>query len=198
MPCIINRPISETYLTDTPLQFSVDQFDWNCKLSYEGDFKQGKYLLWINEVLVTDLPAAPPIKKENIPVVCQSDNFVFLGDVTKRVTFQLFIEGLLHQFIAEHNCRSLTTFLEVDDKIMKQWNGVTLEQLAAEPFTFYHLGQKFVLKWVIADPESGLPDTFALEANGAALDTLEYMVSTFKLVESDVAFFDATIEINGK
>ena len=58
------------------------------------------------------------------------------------------------------------------------------------------LGQKFVLKWVFADPESDLHDTFALEANGAALDTLEYMVPTFKLVEADVAFFDANVEIN--
>ena len=84
-------------LDETPLQFRVEQFDWDCKLTFEGPYyDEGKYLLWINEVLVTDLPAAPPIKKENIPVVCQSDNLVFLGDVTKRVTFQLFIEGLLH------------------------------------------------------------------------------------------------------
>ena len=117
-------------LDATPLQFRVEQYDWDCKLSFEGDFMQGKYLMWINDVLVSDLPSAPPIKKDNIPIVCQSDNLVFLGDVTKRVTFQLFIEGLLHQFIAEHNCRSLTTFLEVDDKISKQWHGVTLEKLA--------------------------------------------------------------------
>ena len=50
-----------------------------------------------------------------------------------------------------------------------------------------------MLKWVFADPESGLPDTFALETNGAALDTLEYMVPTFQLVERDVAFFDAMV-----
>ena len=41
------------------------------------------------------------------------------------------------------------------------------------------LGQKFVLKWVVSEPESGLPDTFALEANGTALEKLEYMVPTF-------------------
>ena len=135
--CVIK---ATTYLHTTQLQFSVKQFDWDCKLSYNGDWRQGKYLLSINEVLVSELPPAPPIKKDNIPLVCQSDNHVFLGDVTKRVTFQLFIEGLLHQFIAEHNCRSLTTFLEVDDKIMKQWDGVTLEKLSEQPYTFYHLG----------------------------------------------------------
>ena len=51
---------------------------------------------------------------------------VFLGDVIKRVTFQLFIEGLLHQFIADHNARSLCTYLEVDGKVNKQWDGLTL------------------------------------------------------------------------
>ena len=137
MPCEFYGTAT-TMLDATQLQFSVEQFDWDCKLSYEGDAYKGKYLIWINEVLVTDLPAAPPIKKDNIPMVCQSDNLVFLGDVTKRVTFQLFIEGLLHQFIAEHNCRSLTTFLEVDNKISKQWDGVTLDKLSEEPYTFYH------------------------------------------------------------
>ena len=116
--------------------------------------------------------------------------------MTKRVTFQLFIKGLLHQFIADHNSRSLTTFLEVDDKIEKQWDGVSLEQLATEPYTFYHLGQKFVLKWVVADPDSDLPDTFALEANGDALTTLEYMSPSFQLEDKDPAFFDADVFIN--
>ena len=74
--------------------------------------------------------------------------------MVKRVTFQLFIEGLLHQFVADHNARSLCTYLEVDGKISKQWDGVTLEQLSEQPYTFYHLGQKFVLKWAIADSDS--------------------------------------------
>ena len=65
------------------------------------------------------LPAALPIKKDNIPVVCQSENLVMLSDIIKRVTFQLFIEGLLHTFIADHNARSLCTSLEVDGKIDK-------------------------------------------------------------------------------
>ena len=53
-----------------------------------------------------------------------------------------------------------------------------------------------MLKWVVADPDSDLTDSFTLEANGAALDTLEYLVPNFKLVETEVAFFDATIYIN--
>ena len=54
----------------SPLQFIVEEFNWDCKLSYDGNDYSGKYLLWINEVLVSQLPAAPPIKKDNIPVVC--------------------------------------------------------------------------------------------------------------------------------
>ena len=68
---------STTILSESPLEFCVKQYDWKCKLSYQGESKDGKYLLWINGVLVTDLPAAPPIKKEDIPPVCQSDNLVF-------------------------------------------------------------------------------------------------------------------------
>ena len=76
-------------------------------------------MFWVNDTLATDLQKAPPLKKDNIPVVCSSDNLVLLGDVIKRVTFQLFIEGLLHQFSAEHNARSLCTLLEVDGKVIK-------------------------------------------------------------------------------
>ena len=100
--------------------------------------------------------------------------------------------------MAEHNCRSLCTSLEVDGKVIKQWDGVRLDKLASEPFTFYHLEQKFTLKWVPADPDSDLKDTFMLEANGADLSSLEYMGPNFKLVDEDPAFFDTRVVINGK
>ena len=74
--------------------------------------------------------------------------------------------------MADHNARSLCTFLEVDGKVNKQWDGLSLEKLSEQPYTFYHLGQKFVLKWVVADPDTGLPDIFTLEANGATLSQL--------------------------
>ena len=98
--------------------------------------------------------------------------------------------------IAEHNCRSLCTSLEVDGKIIKQWDGVSLDKIAAEPFTFYHLEQKFTLKWVRADPDSDETDTFMLKANGAALGSLQYMSPNFKLVDEDPEFFDATVYMN--
>ena len=78
---------SKYKLDATPKEFRVEEFDWHCKLGYEGTCKEGNYLFWINDVLATSLPKAPPIKKDNIPVVCQSENLVILGDVIKRVTF---------------------------------------------------------------------------------------------------------------
>ena len=53
-----------------------------------------------------------------------------------------------------------------------------------------------MLKWVPADPDSDMQDTFELEANGAALSSLDYMVPNFKLVDEDPAFFDAIVFIN--
>ena len=92
-----------------PLEFNVEEFDWQCKLGYQGKYDDGKYLLWVNDILATALLKAPLIKKENIPPVCQSDNLVFNGEVTKRTTFQIFIDGLLEQIVANHNARSLCT-----------------------------------------------------------------------------------------
>ena len=88
------------------------------------------YKLWIDGVLTSELPAAPPITKENIPVVCQSDTLVYRGEVTIRYTFQVFIEGIMSQIVADHNKMSLCTYVEVDGKVIKQWDGMTLEEFA--------------------------------------------------------------------
>ena len=93
--------------------------------------------MWINDKPVNELPIAPLVKKDNIPAVCQTDNFFFKGEVITRATFQVFVEGILHQFIAEHNARSLSTSLEIDEKIEKQWDGLKLDQIAETPYTFY-------------------------------------------------------------
>ena len=74
-------------LDASPLEFKIEQFAWQCKLGYEGEWEKGKYLFWVDGTLATDLPEAPPIQKENIPTVCQSDNLVINGEVTKRTTF---------------------------------------------------------------------------------------------------------------
>ena len=46
-------------LDETPIEFSIDQFDWQCKLGFKVDKSNeydGKYLFWINDTLVTTLP----------------------------------------------------------------------------------------------------------------------------------------------
>ena len=109
MPCKNSFLATKTYLDASPQEFSIDQYGWQCKLAFEGDENAGKYSFYVNDTLASDLPKAPLTNKADIPLICQSDNLVFLGDVVKRVTFQVFIEGLLHQFIADHNARSLCT-----------------------------------------------------------------------------------------
>ena len=69
MPCQF-KGTATTILDASPIHFKIEQFNWDCKLAYEGGPRDGKYLLWIDGVLVTDLPSAPPIKKDNIPPVC--------------------------------------------------------------------------------------------------------------------------------
>ena len=70
-------------------------------------------------------------------MVCQSENFEYKGEVTTRTTFNVFVKGILSQIVADHNRRSLCTFIEVDGKIDKQWDGLTLEQLAVTPYNFF-------------------------------------------------------------
>ena len=48
-------------LANKPIEFSVEEFGWQCKLGYEGEFGKGKYLLWVSDVPATSLPKAPPI-----------------------------------------------------------------------------------------------------------------------------------------
>ena len=45
-----------TNMEVTPLQFKIEQYNWGCKLTLKNDQYPGFYLLWIDEVLVTDLP----------------------------------------------------------------------------------------------------------------------------------------------
>ena len=46
----------------------------------------------------------------------------------------------MDQIVADHNARSLSTQYSVNDKIIKQWDGLTLEQIAQQPFTFFEKG----------------------------------------------------------
>ena len=132
-------PSFSTTLYAKPQVFTLKDSGRKCKLEIEddsnGQFKN--YLLWIDQTLVTELTRAPAIEKEDIPDVCQSENFVFNGEVTVRTTFNVFVKGILSQIVADHNRRSLCTILEVDGKLVEQWNGVTLDKLSETPYTFY-------------------------------------------------------------
>ena len=113
-----------------PKEFILKDSGRKCEL----DMKYPKFNLWIDGMidgtLATDLPPAPPIAKEDIPVVCQSDNYEYKGEVTTRITYNVFVEGTLSQIVAEHNRRSLSTSVEVDSKIEKHWDGMTLDQFS--------------------------------------------------------------------
>ena len=86
-----------------------------------------------------------------------------MGEVTTRITFNVFIKGELSQFVAEHNRRSLCTFLEVDGKIEKSWEGLTIDKFAEQPYTFYVKEQKFVLLWNKQPEDVEADETFNLK-----------------------------------
>ena len=104
----------------------------------------------------------------------------------------------MEQIVAEHNARSLNTQYLVNDKIIKQWDGLTLEKIAEQPFTFYEKGQKFTIKWVIADSDSDQTDHFDLESNGASTSLLQYLAPNFTLVDTELQIFEAVTSINSK
>ena len=107
-------------LDETPFEFTSETKGWQCKVGYQRiTYDEGLYTLQVNDTIAKDLPNAPPIKKENIATVCQSDNLVLDSEVIKRTTFTMFIDGLMDQFIADHNSRSMTTQYIVNDKIIK-------------------------------------------------------------------------------
>ena len=60
-----------------------------------------------------------------------------MGEVTTRITYNVFVRGVLAQIVADHNRRSLCTLIELDGKIIKQWDGMTLEKFAEQPVTFF-------------------------------------------------------------
>ena len=98
--------------------------------------------------------------------------------------------------MADHNARSLTTQYLVNDKIIKQWDSLTLEQIAQQPYTFYEKGQKFVISYVIVDPDSDETDHFALKSNGSPTISLMYLSPNFKLVDTEMQVFDAFLSVN--
>ena len=98
---------------------------------------------------MSNLPPAPPITEEGIPLVCQSDIDVVDNNVLMHITFNVFVKSILSQIVIEHNRDSVCTVLEVDGKVEKQWDGLSLDEFSAAPYTFTVREQKFVLSWIV-------------------------------------------------
>ena len=56
-------------------------------LGYDGSWYGSHYTLYLDEVLVTELPEAPAITKQNLDSVYRSDVHEFIGEVVTRVTW---------------------------------------------------------------------------------------------------------------
>ena len=91
-----------------------------CKLTSSKD--EYEYILYLDDVLATELPPAPPITKENLPPVCRSDVHEFCGETVTRLTWILFLFGVCTPFTAEFNKRMQTGTYSVDGKIVFQWS----------------------------------------------------------------------------
>ena len=78
-----------------------------CKLSYVGECSRTDvgYILYLDDVLATELPLAPTIAKENLNTVYRSEELEFIGETITRVTWIVFLFGLRATFTAEHSKR---------------------------------------------------------------------------------------------
>ena len=81
-----------------------------------------EYILHVDDVLVTELPKAPPIKKENLPKVCRSEITEFLGESKTRKSWLLFLQGTPNVFAIEHDKRTQMCSLWVAGKLLAQWH----------------------------------------------------------------------------
>ena len=43
-------------LEQKPVEFTIEEYGWKCKLGFKGRFGHGIYLLWVDDVPVTSLP----------------------------------------------------------------------------------------------------------------------------------------------
>ena len=84
--------------------------------------REGCYSLTIEDVPATDLPPAPPIKKENLDQVCRSEVLEHIGETITRVDWPLFLRGVRTTFAAEHNKRTQTCTISVAGKIFHQFS----------------------------------------------------------------------------
>ena len=78
-------------------------------------------MLYIDDVLATELPPAWSIRKEDLNDVYRSDIHEFIGESLTRVTWLLFLFGKPVPFTAEYERRSQKGTLEIDGKPVHEW-----------------------------------------------------------------------------
>lgn len=144
-----------------------------------------EYILHFDDILVDDLPPAPPITKANLPSVCRSDVHEFIGETLTRITWTLFLYGVCTPFTAEFNRRMQTGTFSVAGKIEFQWNCEDPAECAELPYTMTKQGQKFVLSWNVTETK----ECFDLKVNNGCMDALKYLYSGFKLSDAKVFLF---------
>ena len=85
-----------------------------------------------------------------------------------------------------------TGTLEIDGKIVFQWNCEDPAECSHLPYLRIKDGQKFVLSWLVTD----MQETFDLKVNNQAVSSYNYLDSSFKLEDDQVTLFQASIKIN--
>ena len=76
----------------------------------------------MDDVLASELPLAPPIKKENLDPVCRSEVLEHIGETITRVDWLVFLRGVSTTFAAEHNKRTQTCTISVAGKMVSQFS----------------------------------------------------------------------------
>ena len=135
-----------------------------------------------------------PKKMENLDPVCRSEVLEYIGETITRVDWLLFLRGLRITFSAEHNKRTHTCTIYVAGKIVIQFSCEDPSETPELPYLITREGQKFVVAWIITD----LKETFALQVNTRALETLVFLDSSFKLESEKPQIYKAFTMINGE
>lgn len=143
-------------------------------------------------MLVTELPPAPPITKDNLPPVCRSEPYEYMGETITRLTWTLFLFGVCTPFTAEFNRRSQTGTFSVGGKTVFHWSCEDPADSSDLPYVMTREGQKFILSWIVTDTK----ETFDLRVNNSSLNTLKYLDSAFQLTDDKVSLFKAKLSIN--
>ena len=84
-----------------------------CKLTYEQKSGEeelgevnGEYVLYIGDMLATELPTAPPIILSDSSSVLKSESYEYISETMTRMTWLVYLRGEKVSFVAEYNWRT--------------------------------------------------------------------------------------------